>query len=138
MSQYATAAELSKFGLPSASTADLDSADIDAQLEAASAEIDSVLIGKGYGVPLTVWGNDITSCCARIAAWSVLTNLRGVNPSDPGHAGVRMSCEDARDWLKQVAKGYATPTGTTPSRARTAVATVFSPNGSGSTSTRGW
>lgn len=138
MSQYATTTDLSRFGLPSASTADLSSASLDEQLEAASAEIDSVLVGRGYGIPLTTWGNDITSCCARIAAWSILTNLRGVNPSDPGHAGVRMSAVDAREWLGRVAKGYATPTGTTPERARTGTARVFSPNGSGSTSTRGW
>lgn len=134
MSQYASVTDLGRFGLPGAATSGLDDADLDAQLQGASAEIDSYLDGRGFALPLVTWSDDLTSCCARIAAWSILTNLRGVNPDDPGHAGVRASAEDARKWLAMVAAGKANPIGLSTARHKTGVARIYT----NSDGTRGW
>jgi phage gp36-like protein len=110
-------------------------ADLNAQLQGASAEIDSYLDGRGFSLPLSSWNDDLTSCCARIAAWSILTNLRGVNPDDAGHAGVRASAEDARKWLGMVSAGKANPLGLATARARVQLMQVI---GSSDEESRGW
>jgi phage gp36-like protein len=139
MSQYATINELAAFGLPAAATADLDWGDLDAQLVSASALADSYLSSRGYAMPLTTWGQDLTSCVCRIAAWNILVNLRGVNPEDPAHAGVRMSQQDAMQWLRDVAKGTANASIETAvtARKKTGLASVIVSTDTDD-GTRGW
>jgi phage gp36-like protein len=138
VSQYATTTDLASFGLPAAATADLDSSDLNAQLEAASATADSYLASRGYALPLTSWGQDLTSAVCRIAAWSIMVNLRGVNPEDPGHAAIRLGQQDAMGWLRDVAKGVANAdiAATAPARKRHGTAKAFS--SSDSDGSRGW
>ena len=136
MSQYATLAEFAQFGLPMAATENLYPEDVEAQIQSASATADSYLASRGYSLPLDAWGSDIKSAVSRIAAWSILVNLRGVNPEDPAHAAVRLGQQDAMQWLRDVAKGVANAdiATTSPVRRRTGTAGVIG----GGTSTRGW
>lgn len=135
MSQYASVTDLGRFGLPGAATSGLDDADLDAQLQGASAEIDSYLDGRGFALPLVTWSDDLTACCARIAAWSILANMRGVSPSDPGHAAIRIGAEDARKWLGDVSAGRANPIGLSAARGRVQLMQVI---GSSDEESRGW
>lgn len=136
MSQYATLEEFAQFGLPAAATENLYSYDVEAQIQSASATADSYLASRGYTIPLVSWGSDVKSAVCRIAAWSILVNLRGVNPEDPAHAAVRLGQQDATQWLRDVAKGVANAdiATTSPVRRRTGVAGVLG----GGTSSRGW
>lgn len=136
MSQYATLQQFYRFGLPYMAVENVLEDDLEAQIQAASSTADSYLANRGYTLPLTAWGNDLTSAVCRIAAWSVLVNLRGVNPEDPAHAAVRLGQQDAMQWLRDVAKGVANADvpSTTPVRRRTGVAGVLG----GGSSSRGW
>ena len=107
-------------------------------LVAASAVADSYLASRGYALPLSAWGSDLTAAVCRIAAWSILVNHRGVNPDDPAHAAVRLGQQDAMAWLRDVARGTANADvqTTSPARKTHQLAGVFV--GADSTGTRGW
>lgn len=138
MPQYAEQADLARFGLPLAATSGLSSDDLDAQLAAASAVADSYITSRGYSTPLATWGDDLRAAVCKIAAWSVLTNLRGVNPEDPGHEAIRQAHIDATYWLRDVAKGVANLAGQyTQTRQKPAVMQIFN-DGAADTETRGW
>lgn len=138
MAQYAEQADLSRYGLPLAATAGLSSEDLDAQLAAASAVAEGYLASRGYSVPLATWGDDLRACVCKIAAWSTLTNLRGINPEDPAHDAIRQGHIDAMYWLRDVAKGIANLSEQfTGSRSKPAVMQVFASESS-TEETRGW
>lgn len=140
MAQYADQADLSRFGLPAAATSGLASADLDAQLRAASSVADSYIASRGYATPLSDWGDDLRASVARIAAWSILTNLRGVNPEDPAHMAVRLGQQDAMAWLRDVSKGTANLDSRLTVTARTSpgVAQAFVTVSDDGEGTRGW
>lgn len=137
MAQYAEQADLSRYGLPLAALDGLASEDIDAQLAAASSVAESYLSGRGYTLPLARWGDDLRACVSRMAAWSILTHLRGINPEDAAHAAIREGHMDSIYWLRDVSKGTANLSEQfTGSRARPAVMQAFVSDTS--EDTRGW
>lgn len=107
MSQYAGASEFAMWGLPPVATADVPASVISAHLEAASSTVDSYIAARGYDLPLTTWGVDVTQAVCRIAAWSLLTHYRGVNPDDPAHEALSKANDSAVAWLLNVSKGNA-------------------------------
>lgn len=136
MSAYATVDEFAVYGLPSASWSDIVDADVETLIEARSAIVDGLIHARGYEAPLTVWGKDLTVLICRLVAWDLLVHLRGVNPADPAHAALALQADKAETALREVVKGYRNLTGTTPARAETGTARVFS--SSSSTGSRGW
>lgn len=137
MAQYAEIADLSRYGLPLAATSGLSSEDLDAQLAAASSLADSYLSSRGYSMPLQTWGDDLRACVCRLASWSILTNLRGINPEDPAHEAIRQGQMDAIYWLRDVSKGVANLSEQfAGSRNKPGVMQVFTD--SGEDQTRGW
>ncbi len=107
MSSYCSIDDLFVHGLPDTALDGIDVSKVEKLLEAASRKIDSYLRGRGYTVPLSDWGTDVTQCCAAIAAWDVLRHLRGVSPDDPGHQALVKAQLEALSWLRDVAKGVA-------------------------------
>lgn len=140
MSQYATLEEFGKFGLPGVATSGLADADLNDAIAGASATADSYIANRGYSLPLTVWGQDLTRAVCQIAAWDVLVHLRGVNPEDAGHAAIAKGRDDATAWLRDVAKGVAnlSVVDTVTARSKTGTARVFTVVGSDGSRTRGW
>jgi phage gp36-like protein len=140
MAQYASQADLSRYGLPLAATSGLDGDDLDGQLAAASSVAESYLSNRGYAMPLDTWGDDLRSTVARIAAWSILTNLRGVNPEDPAHDAIRLGHQDAIYWLRDVAKGVAnlSEQSTSGGRKGPGVMQLFSASNDDGSLDRGW
>lgn len=140
MSQYATLAEFGKFGLPGVATSGLDDADISDAIAGASAMADSYIGNRGYSLPLTSWGTDLTRAVCQIAAWDVLVHLRGVNPEDAAHAAIAKGRDDATAWLRDVSKGVANLSlvDTATARTKTGTARRFVIVGSDGSSNRGW
>ncbi len=137
MSQYATVDDLAAFGLQASATTGLDTDALEAQLSAASALADSYLSSRGYALPLTTWDVDLRNAVCQIAAWQIVVHHRGVNPSNPAHAALMKSRDDAEAWLRRVAAGQANLVGVSTQlpRARQGVAEVYLPTSDGS---RGW
>lgn len=110
MSQYASAIDFSKYGLPPAA---LDGylGDVDADLAAASAQVDSYLRGR-YKVPLPgpTFPLEIVIAVCVIAAYQIV-NQRGFDPHDGADSNLRTRWEDLfgrpgqRGWLQQLASG---------------------------------
>lgn len=140
MSQYATLEEFGKYGLPGIATSGLADADIGDAIAGASAMADSYIANRGYALPLTSWGADLTRAVCQIAAWDVLVHLRGVNPEDAAHAAIAKGRDDATAWLRDVSKGVANLSlvDTTAARVAPAVARVFAVLGDDGEATRGW
>lgn len=119
MSQYATIADLTALGLPSAALVGVSTADTDAALVAASGRADGYL-AKQYALPLSVWGADLTRAVAQIAAWDLITT-RGTRPGDQA-AMLERRYDDAIQWLRDVSRGIVEPQGVvdaTPAAAET-------------------
>lgn len=108
---YADLEDLASFGLTANATTGLDTTELERQLEAASSLADSYMGGRGYDLPIHHWGSDLRSAVARIAAWQVIVHHRGVNPSNPAHAALAKSHDDAIAWLRDVAAGKANLSG---------------------------
>ena len=113
MSAYATVEDLKTYGLPAKAITGVSVFDIEAILEAASGVVDSY-IGSRFTLPVTVWGVDITKCTAEIAAY-MLMKRRGFTPGSSDAEQLRIAYDDSIAWLKDVAKGLATPYGVTQS-----------------------
>lgn len=105
--QYASQSDLTTLGIPAAALSGISGPEQDAALQAASAIIDSYLASR-FDLPLASVGLDIKSCCAQLAAWSLMKR-RGFNAGSTDAETLRMSYEDQVKWLTNVAKGLATP-----------------------------
>ena len=81
-----------------------DQATIDRAIKDAQAEIDGFLISGGYTVPMDPPPANIVKYCIDLAAANLLTGV-GVNIDDTGDKGILDRANNARDYLKQVAKG---------------------------------
>jgi phage gp36-like protein len=104
---YATEADLSRFGAPSAALESLLTEDINAQLEAASSVADSYLRNH-YKLPIVApYPPALTEAVARIATFNLLS-VRGYNPE--GDAGLlETRYKTAMRWLESVGSGKASP-----------------------------
>ena len=103
---YATRAELYVLGLPSAALTGVATADQDLALDAASSFCDSYLRGR-YGCPIASASYALKLCVCQIAAYRLLCS-RGFNPETLDGV-IRTNYEEALAWLKDCAKGIASP-----------------------------
>ena len=133
MTAYATLAQFYIYGLPEGALADMDTDTIQAVLESVSREVDSRFYGRQIAVPLTMWGDDITSAVCRVAAPRILFNARGASPLDPAHQGLIEQSKAAERWLDDISAGRVTPTGLSVTRGRQGAITVVSTD-----EERGW
>lgn len=105
---YATTTELARYGLSEEQLEDVDPADQDGALEAASRLMDTYLAGR-FSVPIASPGADLAECCAVIAGYNLIS-VEGFNP-EGGDANIRNRYLDKIRWLEQIAAGTITPTG---------------------------
>lgn len=108
--QYATIAQLIQSGmsLQALSSPSIASSTVQNQaLLEASQEVDSYL-RQQFQLPLTQWGSDIVSATCRIAAYQLIC-VRGFNPNAEADAVYEANRDKAHAWLKDVAKGLASP-----------------------------
>lgn len=120
---YITPVELNQYGVSSAALTGVDSASIDAALEAATDEAETILRDRGYEIPIVNPSPKLKRAVAAIAAWDLVAGIRGVNPEDPSHAALAKMRDDNVDWLRKIAKGGSNLSQT---RTATGVATVIS------------
>lgn len=106
---YITTTELAYLGVPTELTANLASAAVTANLEAASALADSYLKQR-YTLPLATYGSDLKLVVAALASCNMLV-VRGYDPNNPADQAIKLRCDWAKDWLEMVAKGKLTPEG---------------------------
>ena len=109
---YATEEDLKNpaLGLPAKALAGVNTPDLEDGLISASDTMDSYLSNR-FTLPILVWARDMRGACAAIAAYTLLAG-RGFNPqAGSADEQVRLRYEDAIRWLKDCARGLATPTG---------------------------
>jgi len=114
--QYATLADLHRFGAPAAAFgAAVSDGDKNAQLERSSRKIDSAL--ARLAPPLTTWGTDIVGATCIDAAYELLV-AKGLQHPAYDNKELRTRYEDTiagrpgqLSWLERVAKGEFTPFG---------------------------
>lgn len=113
---YASATDLTTYGLPATALGQLTSPQILAALVEASSRVDSFLRGR-FALPLLSWETDITQATCAIAAYNLLS-IRGYNPGSGADINIRDRYLDTLKWLAQVQKNMAHPN-VTPSAAQT-------------------
>lgn len=109
---YATEEDLKNpaQGLPAKALERINTPDLEQAVIAASDLIDSYLTNR-FEMPILKWQNDLSGSCAAIAAYNLLAG-RGFNPqAGSADEQVRLRYEDAIRWLKDCARGLATPAG---------------------------
>ena len=111
---------------PGAAFEDLDESVVQYYLDGAEQLAASYLVGRGYG-PIATAGNDYRIAIFKIASWDLMTGVRGVNPADPAHAGLKMARDEAVAWLRDVARGIANLGGAAAARVPHGTAAVFGP-----------
>lgn len=109
MAAYVEEADFAGMGLPQRLVDSLDAGVLAAALENASRTVDSY-IGARYRMPIAAWGNDIEKCVCDLAAYSIMQR-RGFAPGAGDAEQLRQRYEDAIGWLKDVARGVASPFG---------------------------
>lgn len=97
-------------GLPAKALQGVNTVDLEDALISASDTMDSYLSNR-FALPILVWARDMRGACATIAAYTLLAG-RGFNPqAGSADEQVRLRYEDAIRWLKDCARGLATPAG---------------------------
>lgn len=115
MPDYATPTDLGTLGLIKEALKKFPPAQQIAQLSAASRKVDSYLASR-YQLPLTAFGDDLKQAVCILSAYELMVSGGGWNPV-PGSADehLYLRYKDQLAWLKDVARGLATPTGITDS-----------------------
>lgn len=104
---YATTADLTSLGLPAKALAGIGTPAQEAALEAASRVVDSY-VGSRYDLPLVSVGSDIKDAVCTIAAVNLMS-VRGFAAGVEDAEVLMTRKKDAMTWLRDVAKGLATP-----------------------------
>lgn len=99
---YITAADISRFGLNGYALEGVPAQTIDDVCLAVSEEADSAFRSR-YNLPLVSWGTDVRSQLAKIAAYELLV-IRGFNPEVGADQNLFARAEQARVWLRSVAR----------------------------------
>lgn len=102
--QYATTTDLARLGLASGVLSRVDTAELDAQLAAASQIADGYLRAHPYVLPLTAWGDDLRAAVCALASENLIVT-RGANPEDPANKAVFDRANHWRAWLRDVSRG---------------------------------
>lgn len=102
---YATLNDLATFGA-NASALTMPSANQTAALNAASAEADGYLRSRypRAELPLTTYSVDLTIAVVKIAVFELLA-ARGFDPNANSDDVIVKRADDARAWLKSIARG---------------------------------
>ncbi len=108
MSQYANVSQFFVHGLPPTARGALTDDQINAGLVAASATMDSKFRGR-YSLPFTAWGEEVTMHCCWIAAYQMLSGVRGYNPAAGADVNLVGRYEKAMLWLHDVQRQAAHP-----------------------------
>ncbi len=108
---YAQVADFYTFGLPQVALGAVQPSTVQSQLDAAAGRVDSQL-GARYPVPLAApIPAIITQMTCQIAAYPILSNSRGFNPTLPGDKAVYDNYMAALAWLDDVKHQRAHLTG---------------------------
>jgi phage gp36-like protein len=115
---YASIVDLNNFGLPASAYGSLTDGQINAQLEAASEEIDGYAQPRfgppgANGLVFQAWPDSITMAACDIASWKLL-KLRGFNPMAGADVAVQATYQDRITWLVRLQKGMISPPGLMP------------------------
>jgi phage gp36-like protein len=108
--QYAQPADLLKYGMNQqvlSAPAISDPAVQNAQLLAASQVADSYL-RQQFQLPLNQWGSELVKYVCWLASYGLIC-VRGYRPDAPGDQVFKENDDAARAWLRDVARGLATP-----------------------------
>lgn len=103
---YAVLADLSLYGANAATFSGIASPVQQAALDAACAEADGYLRSRypRTELPLTTFGKDLTIAVVRIATFE-LVSVRGFNQNSGSDQVIVKRADDARAWLKSIARG---------------------------------
>ena len=107
MAGYATLADMQNFGVVSTAFGQLNTVQIQAQLDSASAYANAKMAAR-YSMPLLAWDVSITQAVVQIAAYQIMV-LRGFDPSNPGDASARDLWMAAREFFDAVERQHAHP-----------------------------
>jgi phage gp36-like protein len=102
---YCTREDIERLAIRAEALEELDEADVNAVILAASVEADGYL-NAAYTLPLTAWGDDLRAHVASLVVYRLL-NARGRDPE--GDPLVDQVHADAISWLKGVASGRILP-----------------------------
>lgn len=130
---YATRDDLARLGLNAEVLQVVSVAAQDSALAAASDVASGYLQGR-YTLPLTSWGDDLRWAVCALAAWDLVAAQIGIDPGTDTHAVLEARVREARQWLRDVARGLVTPPGivdSTPDAEGEGVYVVTNPK-------RGW
>jgi len=108
MSQYANVAQFFVYGLPPTARGGLTDDQINAALVSASATMDSKFRGR-YAMPLTAWGAEVSKYCCWLAAFELLSGVRGYNPAAGADVNIVDRYNQALIWLNDVQRQAAHP-----------------------------
>lgn len=108
---YASPMDLQTVGIPPQAFGQLSQAQIAAALQNASDFADSFFRNRWgtAAVPLLAWDSTITKAVAKIAAYYLIVDGRGVNPNSLDWELVRTPYNDAVDYLNKIQRQQATP-----------------------------
>lgn len=109
---YATRAQLEKYGIAPEIIADISNDDIDDMIEAASRVADSYLQIK-YELPLSAVGLDVTIAVCEICSYKILTAFKLFAPQTNDFAVWQDRYNNAIRWFEGITTGKVTPTGVT-------------------------
>lgn len=103
---YATIADLTTYGASAATFGSLSTPEKQAALDAASAEADGYLRSRypRAELPLSTYDTALTMAVVKIATFE-LVRKRGFNPNAGSDAVIVKAADDARAWLRQLARG---------------------------------
>ena len=98
---YGSIADFANYGVPAAGTTNITTAQIQAQLDRASAIMDTYFRHR-WTLPVVSWGADVSSWCCTLAAWGLLSSIRGFNPEGDQNVVVKQRVDHVTDLLEQV------------------------------------
>ncbi len=103
---YATIADLSTYGAQAATFGSLSTPVKQAAIDAASSEADGYLRARypRTELPLASYDQALTVAVVKIATFE-LVRMRGFNPNAGSDAVIVKAADDARSWLRQLARG---------------------------------
>ncbi len=101
--QYASAAEFDEFQLPSTALKGVPTPTKDRALQWAS-RVALSYVRKRKTPPLVSWGEDLRANVCELAAYYLVAR-KGYAPGSGNNQVIRMSYEDAVQWLRDVSKG---------------------------------
>jgi phage gp36-like protein len=120
VTQYATIADLFRYGLREEAAADIPRSILNAELAAASVVVDGYLVGR-YGVgsmPLTAWSAEVTRWVCWMTAYALMSGARGYASEGDGDGNLRTRHDDAHHMLGRTQRQDYSPVGLTPQNAQ--------------------